>query len=69
MFFRGLTESRLLNFNQTLSFGQNRPFILYEKGAVDSMLRGLTAQRSQLFDNLFTGEVDEKMQLCGCFFQ
>ena len=54
---RGISALGQLTLNETLSSGQFRPSIIYSDGAVTAMLRSLTAQRSQVYDNLFSGEV------------
>ena len=40
-----------------LSQVQFSPFFLYDKGAHDSLVRGLAIQPSQKFDNFFSEEV------------
>lgn len=44
-----------------LSQSQFAPFFLYEKGSLDSMLRGLAIQPSQKFDNKFTDELTNRL--------
>ena len=54
-------ETAFRNFN--LSDTQFAPFVLYRKGAVDSLVRGLTRQNSMRFDRFFTDEVShDKMK-------
>ena len=56
-FYRGYGKFGNLNTDLELSKTQFSPFALYEPGTFDSLLRGLSKQKSQKFDRFFTGEV------------
>ncbi|XP_075222518.1 salivary peroxidase/catechol oxidase-like [Lycorma delicatula] len=47
--------------NVTLSKQHFNPFILYQEGAVDDFVRGLSTQSSQKFDRFFTKEVTDHL--------
>jgi len=67
-FIQGLTAAGQLTIHEPLSLNQFRPTQLYNQGAVDAMLRSLTTQQSQLFDNLFTEEIKNKLFAQGASF-
>ncbi|KAK3866246.1 hypothetical protein Pcinc_028210 [Petrolisthes cinctipes] len=47
----------IVNSNLRLSEHQFSPFTLYEKDGIDSLLRGISFQRSQKFDRFFSEEL------------
>ncbi|KAF2361584.1 hypothetical protein FHG87_007666 [Trinorchestia longiramus] len=53
---QGYSRFGSVDRDMKLSSSQFAPFFLYDKGNLDSMLRGLTIQASQKFDNVFTEE-------------
>lgn len=46
-----------VNSNLRLSEHQFSPFTLYKRDGIDSLLRGISFQRSQKFDRFFSNEV------------
>lgn len=55
--YRGYSRFGTQEKEMKLSRVQFFPFFLYDKGAHDELIRGLTIQPSQKFDNFFTEEV------------
>ncbi|CAL4123854.1 unnamed protein product [Meganyctiphanes norvegica] len=49
------------NEDLLLSKNQFRPFMLYNRGALDELLRGLSKQPSEQFDHFFTEELTNKL--------
>lgn len=59
LLFSGYGRFGNVRENLLLSKQHFAPFVLYNEGAVDDMVRGLSSQSSQKFDRFFSKEVSQ----------